>query len=72
MITGINQSKTLTKHIQCKCKGKFDGRKFTSGQWWNKNKQDVGVKNVMYIKKTIFGILLDVVEKWKRPNKFYG
>ena len=27
MITGINKSKTLTKHISCKCKCKFDGRK---------------------------------------------
>ena len=25
MITGINESKTLTKHISCKCKCKFDG-----------------------------------------------
>ena len=27
MITGINQSKTLTKNISCKHKCKFDGRK---------------------------------------------
>ena len=27
MITGINESKTLTKHISCECKCKFDGRK---------------------------------------------
>ena len=27
MITGINESKTLTKHILCKCGCKFDGRK---------------------------------------------
>ena len=27
MITGINESKTLTKHISCKCGGKFDCRK---------------------------------------------
>ena len=27
MITGINESKTLTKHISCECKFKFDGRK---------------------------------------------
>ena len=25
MITGINESKTLTKHISCECKCKFDG-----------------------------------------------
>ena len=32
MITGINESKTLTKHISCKCKCKFDGRKCNSNQ----------------------------------------
>ena len=25
MITGIDESKILTKHISCKCKCKFDG-----------------------------------------------
>ena len=38
MITGINESKTLTKHISCECKCKFDGRKCNSNQWWNNNK----------------------------------
>ena len=27
MITGINESKTLTKHKSCECKFRFDGRK---------------------------------------------
>ena len=27
MITGINKSKTLTKHVSCEYKCKFDGRK---------------------------------------------
>ena len=38
MITGINESKTLTNHLSCKCKCKFDGRKYNSNQWWNNNK----------------------------------
>ena len=38
MITGINESKTLTKHISCECKCKFDGTKFLSNQWWINNK----------------------------------
>ena len=38
MITGINESKTVTKHISCECKCKFNGRKWNSDQWWNKNK----------------------------------
>ena len=35
MITGINESKTLTKHILCECKCNFNGRKCNSNQWWN-------------------------------------
>ena len=30
MITGINESKTLTKHISCECKCKLDGRNCNS------------------------------------------
>ena len=35
MITGINTSITLTKHVSCKCKCKCDGRKCNSNQKWN-------------------------------------
>ena len=35
IITRINQSKTLTKHISCKCKCRFDRRKYNSNQWKN-------------------------------------
>ena len=38
MITGINKSKTLTKHISCECKCRFDGRKCNSDQRWNNDK----------------------------------
>ena len=38
IITGINESKTLTKDISCECKCKFDGRKCSSDQWWNNDK----------------------------------
>ena len=38
MITGINESKTLTKHILCECKCKFDGKKCNSDQLWNNDK----------------------------------
>ena len=33
MITGINEPKTLTKHISCNCKCKFDEKKCNSDQW---------------------------------------
>ena len=38
MITGINKSETLTKHVSYKCKCKLYGRKSNSNQKWNKNK----------------------------------
>ena len=63
MITGINESKTLTKHISYECKYRFDGRKCNSDQWWNNNNVDVCVENDMYVKKIMFGILLHVIVK---------
>ena len=53
MITGIHESKTLTKHILCKCKCRFDGRKCNSmvingGIMIN---VDVSVRNVMYVER---------------------
>ena len=38
MITGINESKILTKYVSCKCKCKFDGRKRNSNQKRNNDK----------------------------------
>ena len=38
MIKGINESKTLIKHISYECKCKFNGRKCNSYQWWNNTK----------------------------------
>ena len=35
MITRINESNTLTKHISCECKCRFNGGKCNSDQWWN-------------------------------------
>ena len=35
MITGTNESETLTKHISCEWKCKFDERKCHSDKWWN-------------------------------------
>ena len=50
LITGINESKTLTKHISCKCKSKFDGKKMLiqiNGEI-TKN-ADVSVKKSIYV-----------------------
>ena len=38
MTIGINESKTLAKHISCECKCRFDERKCNSDQWWNNDK----------------------------------
>ena len=38
MITEINKSKTLTKHISCLCKCEFNEKKCNSNQWWNNDK----------------------------------
>ena len=37
-ITGINESKTLTKHRSCECKCRFHGKKCNSNQLWNNDK----------------------------------
>ena len=47
LITGIHESKTLTNHISCECKCKFDGRKFSSDQWWNNDKCQCGCKKCL-------------------------
>ena len=40
MITGLPKSKSLVKHISCKCRWKMvkNGEKCTSKQEWKKNK----------------------------------
>ena len=45
MVTGINESKTLSKHISCKCKCKFNGTKCNSNQIWNNDKSLWECKN---------------------------
>ena len=50
MNTGINESKILTKHIPCKIKCMFDGKKkFNSDV-----NVDMNVKNTIYMKKITF------------------
>ena len=65
MITGINESKILTKHMSCEFKCKFDNRKSNS----NKKRKMLNVyvstkiqKNIMHMKKIILGILLHVAK----------
>ena len=45
MTTGINELKTLAKHVSCDCKCKFDVRRSNSNQKWNNNKCRCKSKN---------------------------
>ena len=56
MIAGINESKTLQKHISCKCKCKFDGTKLSQINGGILINVDVRAKNI-YVKNNMFGIL---------------
>ena len=38
MNPGINESKTLAKHLSFEYKCKFDGRRYNADQWWNNDK----------------------------------
>ena len=60
MITGINKSKTLTKHISCECKCRFDGKNVIQINGGITINVDKSVKKFMYVKKIMFGILLHV------------
>ena len=60
MIIGINESKTLRKHVSCECKCKFDETKCKSNQWLNNNNVDMSIKNV-------FWILLHVIVRMENP-----
>ena len=46
MIAWINESTTLTKHISCEWKCKFDGAKCKSNQWWNNYKCEFECKKI--------------------------
>ena len=45
MITGISESKILTKHTSYECKCKFDGRKCNLNQRWKNDKYRCECKN---------------------------
>ena len=66
MITEINESKALTKHVSCKCKCKFDKKNSNFVIQINSRitiNVDVSVENIINVKKIIFGILVHVFVK---------
>ena len=56
----VNESKTLTKHIPCKCKCKFGCSKCNSNQKWYSDKCKCECKNCQGAKKIMAGIQLHV------------
>ena len=63
MITRKKEQNILTKYISCECKCRFDEKiiiQINDGTAINGN---VSVKNVMYMKTILFGILLHVAVK---------
>ena len=69
MITGINDSKILTKDIYANVNVDLIKENAIQINGRITINVDVSVKNVMYVKKIIFGIYLN---KWKRFSKCYG
>ena len=73
MITRINESKTLIKHMSCECKCKFDCSKYNSSLKWNKNRRQYECKSLKkhHVCKNIklYGILVNIIAKmvniWK-------
>ena len=72
MITGINESKTLTEHISCECKCRVDGKNLIQINDRIMINVTVSVKNVMYMKKIIFIMLYMWLRKWNIFGKYYG
>ena len=66
IITVITESKTLTKHISCECKCKFDERKCYSYQWWNNDKCQCKCKKCHVCEK--YYIWNSATCNWKMEN----
>ena len=63
VITRINESKSLTKHISCEYKCRFDRRKCNSDQRWNNDKCRCECKKRHVCEKDCVGIFLRVTVK---------
>ena len=71
MITGINESKPLTKHMSCKFICKFDGKNIIQINGGITINFDVSVKNVMYVKKIYVTIKDSKYVKISSVNSLY-
>ena len=71
MISGINECKTLTKHISYKCKCRFDGKNVIRINGRKTINAHVSVKNIIYVKNITFAILIHVAVKRRIFSKYY-
>ena len=53
MITNKNEAKTMTKHIPCDCKCKFNSTTCNSNQKWNNKTCQCECKNYRKCKKRL-------------------
>ena len=60
MITNKNEAKTMTKHISCDYKCKFNSTTCNSNRKWNNKTCQCKSKKYHKCKKTIVGILVHV------------
>ena len=54
IITGLNESKALTKHISCKCKCRFDEKNVIQINGRITINVNISVKKFMYVKKIVW------------------
>ena len=64
-MTGVHKSKILTKHVSCKSKRRFYGRKLFQIKSAIAINVVASVKTIVYVKKIIFWILVHVTCKIK-------
>ena len=69
MIAGISESKALTKDISCQFKCKFDEKNVNQVNSGITIYADVSVRNIIYVKKLMFGILVHVFVKMENIQK---
>ena len=66
MITGINESKTLRRHISCEVNVNLVKENVIQINGGITINVDVSVKNMTYVKKIILGILVHVFVKMEK------
>ena len=73
IITGLNRSKALRKHISCECKCRSYERKCVSDQWWNSDKCQCECKKLHVCEKYyVWNPATCNCEKCKKLGKYYG